>query len=74
MFKAAEVERKRNKSTYPYANKSLFVQNFRPLFLTVSAVVVMRVIKACVRYFWSNFYFQPNDSSSKTMKNVFYFT
>ena len=51
MFKAAEVERKRNKSTYPYANKSLFVQNFRPLFLTVSAVVVMRVIKACVRYF-----------------------
>ena len=30
-------------------------------------------IKACVRYFLSNFYFSPNDSPSKTMKNVFYF-
>ena len=30
-------------------------------------------VKACVCYFWSNFYFQPNDSPSKTMKNVFYF-
>ena len=29
--------------------------------------------KACVRYFLSNFYFSPNDSPSKTMKNVFYF-
>ena len=27
----------------------------------------------CVRYFLSNFYFSPNDSPSKTMKNVFYF-
>ena len=31
------------------------------------------VIKACVHYFLSNFYFSPNDSASKTMKNVFYF-
>ena len=31
------------------------------------------VLKACVRYFLSNFYFSPNDSPSKTMKNVFYF-
>ena len=30
-------------------------------------------IKACVRYFLSNFYFSQNDSPSKTMKNVFYF-
>ena len=30
-------------------------------------------IKACVRYFISNFSSSPNDSSSKTMKNVFYF-
>ena len=30
-------------------------------------------IKACVRYFLSNFFFLPNDSPSKTMKNVFYF-
>ena len=29
------------------------------------------VFKACVRYFLSNLYFLPNDSPSKTMKNVF---
>ena len=27
------------------------------------------VFKACVHYFLRNFYFQPNDSSAKTMKN-----
>ena len=32
-----------------------------------------RQLKACVCYFLSNFYFSPNDSSLKTMKNVFYF-
>ena len=31
------------------------------------------IIKACARYFLSNFSFSPNDSPSKTMKNVFYF-
>ena len=31
------------------------------------------VLKACVLYFLSNFYFSPNDSPSKTMKNAFYF-
>ena len=30
-------------------------------------------IKACVPYFLSNVYFSPNDSTLKTMKNVFYF-
>ena len=30
-------------------------------------------LKACVHYFLSNFYFSPNDSPSKTMKNAFYF-
>ena len=30
------------------------------------------VFKACVCYFLSNFYISPNDSPSKTMKNVFY--
>ena len=30
-------------------------------------------IKACVCYFSSNFYFQPNDIPSKAMKNVFLF-
>ena len=29
--------------------------------------------KACVRYFLSNFYFSPNDSPSKTTKNIFLF-
>ena len=29
--------------------------------------------KRCVRYFLSNFYFSPNGSPLKTMKNVFYF-
>ena len=30
-------------------------------------------LKACVRYFLSNFHFSPNYSPSKTIKNVFYF-
>ena len=30
-------------------------------------------LKACVHCFLSNFYFSPNDSSSKVMKNAFYF-
>ena len=29
--------------------------------------------KACVRYFYQIFIFLPNDSTSKTMKNAFYF-
>ena len=32
-----------------------------------------RLFKACVCYFLSNFYFSPNDSPSKTIKNAFYF-
>ena len=31
------------------------------------------LFKACVRYFLSNVYFSPNDSPSKTIKNVFLF-
>ena len=31
------------------------------------------LVKACVRYFLSNFYFSSNDSPLKTMKNIFYF-
>ena len=48
MFKATEVEKKNknknkgNRSTYRYANKSLFVQNFRPLFTTDSPAIVMQ--------------------------------
>ena len=31
-----------------------------------------KALQACVRYFLSNFYFSPNDSPLKTMKNVFF--
>ena len=44
-----------------------------PFIFKISPPVYVHVIKACVRYFLSNFYFLPNDSPSKTMKNVFYF-
>ena len=30
-------------------------------------------VKFCVRYFYQIFIFSPNDSPSKTIKNVFYF-
>ena len=30
------------------------------------------ILKAYAHYFLSNFYFSPNESPSKTMKNVFY--
>ena len=33
----------------------------------------MDIIKVCVCYFLSNFYFPLNDSPLKTMKNVIYF-
>ena len=36
-------------------------------------VLSLNTFKACVLYFLSNFYFSPNDSSLKTMKNVFLF-
>ena len=32
-----------------------------------------KILKACVCYFLTIVYFYPNYSSSKTMKNVFYF-
>ena len=35
--------------------------------------LVCLAMKACVRYFLSNFHFSPNDSPSKNMKNVFLF-
>ena len=34
---------------------------------------LFKEIKAYVHYFVSNLYFSPNDSPSKTMKNIFYF-
>ena len=41
--------------------------------LELCLMVVSILLKACVSYFLSNFYFLPNNSPSKTMKNVFYF-
>ena len=31
------------------------------------------ILIGSVRYFFTNFYFSPNDSPSETMKDVFYF-
>ena len=36
-------EKNKNKPTYWSGNKSLFVQNYRPLFLAVSPAIVMRI-------------------------------
>ena len=59
-------------SFYLQINKCKFnivwnTKNIRSLFQITSNV------KACVCYFLSNFCFSPNDSPSKTRKNVFYF-
>ena len=57
----------------------IFKENFKELNINLELqpskfLLVQRFLfKACVRYFLSNFYFSPNDSPSKTMKNVFYF-
>ena len=37
--------KRNNKFTYQYANKSLFVQCFKPLFLAVSPAIVMRLVR-----------------------------
>ena len=35
--------------------------------------IIFLALQACVRYFLTNLYFSPNDSPSKTMKDVFGF-
>ena len=52
------------RTTAPKSNRS-----FKPYLQTSTELP----IKACARYFSSNFYFSPNDSPSKTMKNIFLF-
>ena len=42
-------------------------------FDTVWHAVVLHKLKTCVCYFLRNLYFSPNDSTSKTMKDFFYF-
>ena len=49
-----------------------FLDKFMKVVNEIAAGEEIR-IKACVCYFLSNFYFSPNDSPSKNMKNVFYF-
>ena len=48
------------------------------LFLMLSLMLKVQIwrdalVKTCVRYFLTNFYFSPNDSTSKIMEDVFYF-
>ena len=50
--------------------KTLFHANCIRIFMKLSEQIQL---KACVRYFLTYFYFSPNDSPSKTMKDVFYF-
>ena len=42
-WKRPNREKNKNKPTYWSGNKSLFVQNYRPLFLAVSPAIVMRI-------------------------------
>ena len=60
-----------NKSEYVFHYKNL--QLYFSLGIKLFKVHKILKFKACVRYFLPNFYFSPNDSPSKTMKNVFYF-
>ena len=51
-------------------------KKFKPLnccHWNLNSLTALKMLKACVRYFLSNFYFLSNDRPSKTMKNVFYF-
>ena len=56
-----------------------FCEGFKIFFLSLYCTLYCGLqkrqafIKACVRYFLSNFYFSPNEKPSKSMKNVFYF-
>ena len=55
--------------------KCRFIWNVR--YLKTSSIlwngIMLKILKACVCYFLSNFYFSLTDRPSKTMKNAFYF-
>ena len=53
-------------------NVSNFANDTTPFVRNLNLEVVF-LLKACVHYFLSKFYFSPNDSPSQTMKNSFYF-
>ena len=46
--------------------------NINKLFWFQKPKTLVELFKACVHYFLSNFYFSPNHSPSKTMKNVLF--
>ena len=69
-------------STTPYSSQYFLTMNSPMLSSMLTALetktcdtmmVITFYFKACVRYFFSNFYFSPNDRPSETMKNDFYF-
>ena len=41
--------------------------------VSLSAENTVSMLKVCLPYFLTNFYFSPNDGPSETMKDVFYF-
>ena len=49
------------------------VQHLKTIVYTTTLLVALSYFKACVCYFYQIFIFSPNDSTSKTIKNVFYF-
>ena len=46
---------------------------YNVLLVLIIGIDIIDIFKACVHYFSTNFHFSPNDSLSKTMKDVFYF-
>ena len=55
------------------------IENEREIYSTYTFQLIMMTdnytghFTACARCFLSNFYFSPNDSPSKTLKDAFYF-
>ena len=53
--------------------QSIFGEDFLNNVFPFKLKYTSSILQACVCYILSNFYFSPNDSPLKTMKNVFYF-
>ena len=61
-------------TTFPSFNLPMFTgENAMVLTKIMKKEMTEKNFKTCVRYISLNFYFSPNDSSSKIMKNVFLF-
>ena len=58
---------------YSYFGQQKLFTHLQNNNLPICKILNPKYLKACVRYFSSNFYFSPNYSLSKTMKNVFLF-